>query len=286
MLRQTHPPASSIGIERNEDPPRVASASFMSEVSARFPAQAPEDVDHGERALEAKLSRFVRLGAAETDALRQLGRAVHNVSANQVLIHEGIRIDHVCLLLDGMACRYKMLPGGERQILGYLIPGDIFDAHFIVFNRPDHSVAALCNSKIATIPIVRLAATIRKYPRLATAFACSALVDSAILREWLLNVGQRHAEQRLAHLICELQARLKIVHRVSKDGSFDLPIDQVTLADTIGLTLVHTNRILQRLRKAELICLRQRRVTILDYPRLVFLAGFDENHLHLLLQEI
>lgn len=282
MLRYTGASASGVEVHQSyAGPPADDSASLTSDLSARIPSQTSANVEDRGKSLIAKLSTFIPLGAAETEALRSLTRNICGVSADQVIIHEGIKSDHVFLVVEGLACRYKMLPSGRRQILGYLIPGDMCDAHYMVFNRPDHGMAALCDSKVAKIPIARIAEIVAKYPQLATAFAYSALVDTAILREWLLSVGQRQAEQRLAHLICEIGARLKMVHRVMADGSFDLPINQATLADTIGLTLVHTNRIVQRLRQAGLISLRQRRVTILDRPRLLALAGFDENYLHL-----
>lgn len=231
--------------------------------------------------LAVKMALFADLAPSEVELLESVTRNVRTVHAEQVIVHEGSRTDHICLLVEGLAYRYKMLSGGRRQILGYLVAGDLCDTHFTLNNRPDHSLAAVCNSKIVRIPIERVAAIIASYPRLAIALSLSALVDSAILREWLVNVGQRDAVQRLGHFLCEMESRFRSVGRVDADGSFDLPVNQTTLADTIGATPVHTNRILQRLRQAGLICLSRRRLTILDRQKLVNLAGFDDNYLRM-----
>lgn len=230
--------------------------------------------------LVTRLACFGRLNLAEVDGLTRLSCNPKRQRAEQVLVHEGSRSDYVHLLVHGFACRYKLLSNGRRQILGYLIPGDLCDVHFTVFNRPDHSVACLTESEVVKIPLQAVTDLIAQFPNIGRALSLAAVIDNAILREWLLNVGQRNAMQKLCHLFCEMSVRLKAIGHVAADGSFELPIIQATMADTTGLTSVHINRTLQRLRCEGLISLRQRRLTIPDFARLKSVAGFDEAYLH------
>ena len=231
--------------------------------------------------LVRKLETFVTLRTDEIDALEALSRHPKQYRADQTLIHEGAAVDHVCLIVQGLACRYKLLAGGRRQIMGYLIPGDICDVHFVMLNTPDHSLALVGDSQVVKIPTHKIRDLILRFPKIERALALAGLVDCAILREWLLNIGQRDAMQKLSHFFCEMSVRLKAIGRIHDDGSFELPVNQMTLADTIGLTPVHINRTLQRLRTAGLIRLCQRRLTILDPTRLALVAGFDGNYLRM-----
>ena len=174
-----------------------------------------------------------------------------------------------------------MLVGGRRQIMGYLIPGDICDVHFVMFNTPDHSVALVGDSQVVNIPTHKIRELTLRFPTIERALSLAGLVDCSTLREWLLNIGQRDAMQKLSHFFCEMLVRLKAIDQIHVDGSFELPTNQATLADTIGLTPVHINRTLQRLRTAGLIRLCQRRLTILDAARLAAVAGFDGDYLRI-----
>lgn len=229
--------------------------------------------------LVRKLETFARLGSDEIDALVALSRFPKLVRSEQTLVHEGASIDHVCLVVEGLACRYKLLAGGRRQIMGYLIPGELCDVQFLTCNTADYSVVAVGDAQVVKIPVHKLADLIVRYPKIARALSMSALVDCAILREWLLNIGQRDAVEKLSHFFCEMKVRMNAIGRVDNDGSFELPVNQAALADTIGLTPVHINRTLQRLRTAGLILLSHRRLTILDQESLAAIAGFDAHYL-------
>jgi len=228
--------------------------------------------------LQAMLQQFMRLENDEIAALGSLASHTKLHDAGHILIHEGGTTDYVYLLVEGTASRYKLLPGGERQILGFLIPGDICDVQFIT-HRPDHSVALLSRAKIAKIPSRKMTEFLIHYPRIEWALSRAALLDIAILRQWLLNIGQRDACERLSHLFCEMKCRLSKIGKVESDGSFDMPVNQSALADCTGLSIVHINRTLQRLRNDGLIELRRRRLTILDPERLATLAGFSDDYL-------
>ena len=226
-----------------------------------------------------KLEHFARLDEADIRALDALLAFAKDLRAGQILIHESSVQDHVHLIVRGMACRYKSLPSGERQILGYLLPGDLFEFPFVTLNKPDHSVVLLSDSQVVKIPAQKIIALLAGKPRIERALSLAGLNEISILREWLLNVGQRNAIQKVSHFFCELAHCLARIDQVSEDGSFDLPINQMALADTTGLTPVHINRTLQRLRNDGLIRLCQRRLLILDLDRLATIAGFDNNYL-------
>ena len=256
--------------------PAVPVKSFVP--SIEFPS-ANDSAPATPSALVTKLSAFGVLGAEEVEALELLSRNAKPMQSDHILVHEGSPSDSIYLIVSGLACRYKMLAGGRRQILGYLIPGDLCDIHFAIANRPDYSVSLTGGSSVARIPTWKISELMLRYPVINRALSLASLVDAVILREWLLSVGQRDALQKLCHLFCEMAVRLEAVGGMSDDGSFELPINQVTLADTLGLTSVHINRTLQRLRNEGLIRLCHRRLVILDRERLASIAGFDGAYL-------
>ena len=229
--------------------------------------------------LVAKLSPFMDLDYSDVAALEAIAGSAKPYLSGKILFHEGSVPDHVYLFVRGMACRYKLLLSGQRQILGFLIPGDLCDLQFLALNPPDHSVALLSDAQLVKIPTWKIHDLLADRPSIDRALALAALQDFAILREWLLNVGQRNALEKLAHFFCEMRIRLEAVGQVDGDGSFELPVNQMTLADTTGLTPVHVNRTLQRLRSDGLIQLCHRRLLIIDFARLAAVAGFDGNYL-------
>ena len=229
--------------------------------------------------LIAKLEQFARLSDGDRRLLEDAARDVRRLEAHRDVIAEGDRPDHVHLLLEGWAVRYKVLPGGERAIMAYLIPGDLCDLHVALLDRMDHSIGTLTPARVAYIPRGTVGALMGRGDDLARALLWSTLVDEAILREWLVSMGRRPADKRVAHLVCEMLLRSRAVGLTDDDG-FDLPLTQEELADTMGITPVHMNRTLQLLRQDGLITTEGRRVTVSDPGRLMELADFDPNYLH------
>ena len=230
-------------------------------------------------ALIAKLEIGSPLGKEDRDALLTLCGNVRKVEANRDIIREGESPDHVHLMIEGWAARYKIVPGGGRQITAFLIPGDFCDAHVTILRQMDHGIVALTPAAVAYIPQAVFEALPLGRPELARALWWATLVDEAVLRSWIVNMGRRDAYEGVAHLLCELEVRLLHVGLVL-DGHFDLPLTQEELADSLGLTPVHTNRVLQRLRSEGLIKLKGGALTILDRNGLRKAAGFDANYLH------
>jgi CRP-like cAMP-binding protein len=183
-------------------------------------------------------------------------------------------------MLDGWACRYKQLPDGKRQIVSLFVPGDFCDVNVYILRSMDHSIGAITRLKVAMITPDEMNALTATRPRITQALWWHELVTSAIQREWTLNLGQRSAYERLAHLLIELYMRLNTVGR-AQHGRCDFPLTQNDLADATGLTAVHVNRTLQELRRDGLIELDRKQLQILDLERMVDVSMFNANYLHL-----
>jgi CRP-like cAMP-binding protein len=227
-----------------------------------------------------KMTAFVRLTPEERDVLAALPMRTVRMKAGDDLIREGDRPDRVHLLIDGWACRYKILPDGGRQILAYLIPGDLCDIHIFILKKMDHGISLLSDATVGLIDPQAMLELLDSHPRVARALYWATLVDEAVLREWLVNVARRDPYERLAHLFCEMWLRMATVGLVD-DNRFDLPLTQAELGDTVGLTPVTVNRVIQRLRGEGLITLKGGQLEILDVERLKRIAEFNDNYLHL-----
>lgn len=231
-------------------------------------------------ALFARLEIFVDLRDDEKALLAGLDRDVRKFKPRQSIIREGDRPEQVHLIISGWAVRYKTLPDGSRQIIGFLLPGDFCDLHVAVLRQMDHAIVALTACEVAFIPSAEIDKLTSHHNSLAKALWWGTLVDEAVLRNWVVNIGRRDAHERIAHLLCELHLRMKMIGLVS-NGKCSFPLTQEELADATGLTSVHTNRTLQRLRSEGLIELQGRMLTVLDTQALAKVAGFDPGYLHI-----
>ena len=224
------------------------------------------------QALLRKLRTF-GLESRDLQAVERLCGDVRELQGGD-LIREGERPARVHLLLEGWACRYKLLPDGARQIMAFLIPGDLCDIHIFVLKTMDHAIGLLGPAKVAFIEPDAMLEIMDRHPRVARALWWATLVDEAVLREWLVNIGQREAYERIAHLLTEMWLRMRAVGLAEGDA-FSLPLTQTELGDTMGLTPVSVNRALQRLRKLGLISLDQKQLTIHDPQGLMEVAGLS-----------
>jgi CRP-like cAMP-binding protein len=229
--------------------------------------------------LIAKLEQFRKLTPEDCEALEDAVVRVTDYAAREDIIQQGEKPDFVHLLLEGWAGRYKILAEGERHIMAYLIPGDLCDIHVTLLNQMDHSIGALSPCKVALISLEKMMRILDTREDLSRALWWSALVDEATLREWLVTLGARPADKRIAHLICEMLLRTRAVG-LSTDDSFELPLTQQELSDTMGMTVVHMNRMLQELRGRNLIESKGKRMIIKDLAALMEFSGFDPLYLH------
>jgi CRP-like cAMP-binding protein len=192
-----------------------------------------------------KLEGLHDLSHEDKSLLERHSRPLREIPAKQDIIQEGDMPGDVFLILSGFACRYKLIEGGKRQIMAFLVPGDFCDFQVSILQRMDHNIGTLSRCQVVRIKRDAIL-ELTERPAIARAFWWASLVDAATLREWLVNIGQRAAETRIGHLLCELLVRLEAVGLV-KDNAYSLPISQTDLADAMGVTVVHTNRMLMAL---------------------------------------
>lgn len=231
--------------------------------------------------LVRKLQRFARLSSEDRQALNEAARLnVRRIGSREDIIREGESPDQVNLILSGWACRYKQLEDGRRQIIAFFLPGDLCDTHVFVMREMDHSIGTLSAVTVAEINRDALTAITELHPRITQALWWEMLVATAVQREWTVNIGQRTATERLGHLFCELFLRMRAVD-LTDGNSCELPVTQVDLADALGLSNVHVNRVLQELRANGLVTLRGRQLTIPDLAALKAASLFNPNYLHL-----
>jgi CRP-like cAMP-binding protein len=231
--------------------------------------------------LSLRLQAYTRLSQADIATLDQLSRkGVRQVGARRDLIREGDKPRSVFLILEGWACRYKQLPDGRRQVVSFFIPGDVCDLHAYILKEMDHTVGAISPIKVAEIARDDFEAMMLNHPRITQALFWDELVTVAIQREWTLNLGQRTAYERIAHLLVEMFMRLQVVG-LTDGNRCDFPLTQNDIADATGLTAVHVNRTLQDLRRDGLVELHSRTLIIPDMQRLKGAALFNDNYLHL-----
>ncbi|MEX6504888.1 Crp/Fnr family transcriptional regulator [Jiella sp. M17.18] len=231
-------------------------------------------------ALIRKLQSVLELTDDERTALMVLSLNARHVGSRQDLIHEGERPRTVDLILEGFACRYKLLSGGKRQITDFLLPGDMTDLDICIIGKMDHAVATISPCSVVEMPLSAIEDLTAHHPRVVKAMRRMALVEKAILRERIAGMGQRSADRQLAHLLCELLVRLQTVGYAGKND-YRLPLRQQDLGDTLGISLVHANRMLQQLRDQGLISLDGRRLVIHDVKALMERGEFKPDYLHL-----
>jgi CRP-like cAMP-binding protein len=227
-----------------------------------------------------KLANFTTLSAEEEAALQASCRDVRVYAAGEDMIAQGDRTGGVRLLLEGFSCRYKVLEDGRRQIVAFFVPGDLCDLRVFILKRMDHSIGAVVPSRVAIIAPADILEMTNRFPNLTRALWWSTLVEEAVTREWVVNVGRRNARERIGHLFCELLFRFRAVG-LSRGNSCAMPLTQVQLAETLGLSSVHVNRTLQELRRQKLISLDDGTLTIENPDKLMEAALFNPDYLHL-----
>lgn len=232
-------------------------------------------------ALTRRLEEYTPLTDSDRAELARLcAQSTRTIAAKRDLISEGDAPRSIYVILDGWACHYRMLENGRRQIVDYAIPGDLCDLNLFVLDRMDHSICAITRLKVAEVGREVLHRVVTNFPNITTALWWVELVSKSIHREWIVNVGQRSARERIAHLFCELFLRLESVG-LTNGFSCDFPLTQNEIAETTGLTSVHVNRTIQELRREGLLILERHRLTIPDMFALESAGLFNPNYLHL-----
>jgi len=228
-----------------------------------------------------RLESIAPVSDDERQAIAALPITVRDLRADQDIVRDQDRPSQCCVILEGFACRYKLLPGGRRQIVSFHIPGDIPDLQSLHLEVMDHNLGTVVASKVAFIPHETVRLFLRAHPRIADVFWRETLIDAAVFREWVVNVGRRDAYGRIAHILCEVYVRLRAVGLVNGQ-SYLMPVTQAELGDATGMSTVHVNRTLQELRRDGLISTpRSGQVVIESWDGLQKAGEFDQTYLHL-----
>jgi CRP-like cAMP-binding protein len=177
-----------------------------------------------------------------------------------------------------------MLADGERQIMAFLVPGDLCDVEVFILEALDHNITAMSTTTCVLIPAKVVEDLLTESSKLTKALWWSTMTDSAVLRERIVDHGSRDARERIAHLFYEMLVRYRIVAETT-DDSFPFLMTQEDLADASGMTPMHVSRTLAQLREEGLIDLKSKVLTVLDPPRLKEVAKFNANYLHLIRTE-
>jgi CRP-like cAMP-binding protein len=231
--------------------------------------------------LGRRLARMGEISTAEMELLRASALGTRReANARYDLIREGDAPHAVFLIVSGWAARYKTLEDGRRQTVGFLIPGDLCDLNNALLAEMDHSIGALNSVSYVEIGHDVIAKLSDDHPRIARLLWKQLLATLSIQREWVLNLGQRSAMERIGHLFCEVFVRMRLVG-LATQNEIDMPLTQQDIADATGLTSVHVNRTLQEMRSRALITLSHRTLRIADFAALAELSLFTPAYLHL-----
>ena len=228
--------------------------------------------------LARKLSAFVALSDEDLAMLDRLHQRRRTFIAGVDLVHQGQADQTAYILAKGWVCSYKMLPNGNRQIIDFQIPGDFLGLRSVLFRTADHNIEPVTKVEASVVVVTDLLEAFANTPRLATAVLWAASRDEAMVVEHLVGIGRRNALERTAHYLLEFGARLKLVGLGTKEG-YGCPLSQYMLADALGLSAVHVNRVLRQLREMELLTFQKGHVAFDDFDRLVELADFDTAYL-------
>ncbi|MGI4946812.1 MAG: Crp/Fnr family transcriptional regulator [Janthinobacterium lividum] len=234
----------------------------------------------GASSLARKLALFVPLPEGDRRALDALLVSEEQFPADADIVAEGAAPRSVFLLQAGMAVRYRNLRDGRRQIMTFLIPGDLCNPHMFLLKAMDHSIGSLTSVRIAALSREGLMRMSASRPRVSAALWWSTLQEESMLRERIVSLGRRDARGRVAYLLCELLWRFSAMG-LAEGGMYRLPLTQTELGDALGLTPVHINRVLKEFREQRLIAMEQRLLKVLDIEGLQNLAAFNKEYLHL-----
>jgi CRP-like cAMP-binding protein len=227
-----------------------------------------------------RLSLHGKLSAEDEEAVSALPTHLRNLEPHQFVVHEGEKPTHSCVIVSGFAIRHKLGADGGRQIVNIHMAGDMVDLQNSLLTTADHNVEALVAMSAAFIPREAIIELAFGRPAVGKALWLETLIEGSIAREWIMNVGRRSAPKRLAHLFCEFAYRLDAVG-IGSECNYELPMTQAQLADAVGLTSVHVNRMLKCLHDAKLITRSRRAVAISNLQALAAYGDFRSTYLHL-----
>jgi CRP-like cAMP-binding protein len=221
-----------------------------------------------------RLSRLLDLSPSDLASLERIVENERVVKKRRDLVVLGHPYRNLCFVGNGHAIRYKMLRNGKRQILNVILPGDVIGFPVSFFDRSIYSVVAVSDLTYNVCPLDAYVRLCHERPQFGLALSWLAAHEAAIYAEHIVDLGRRTPLERLAHLLLEIHARLLVVGRAEPKG-FELPFSQEVMADVLGLSVPHLNRVMQQLRGEGLITSRARVVELTDLASLQTLAQYQ-----------
>ncbi|MDT0576998.1 Crp/Fnr family transcriptional regulator [Croceicoccus sp. F390] len=233
------------------------------------------------------LSLFVKdlalrapLSPADRDAIYKLPHTLRILETSAYALREADMPTHCGVLVSGFAFRQKIASDGGRQIMAILLPGDAIDLQNLFLDVSDHSIQMMTRGQLAMLRREDIQEIVRTRPGVRQAIFIKILAEASIFREWLVNLGQRQAPERVAHLLCELGFRFEVLGLAEKYG-YELPITQEELGDATGITSVHVNRILKKLDASGFVTRNRRQISFSNWSDMRTIAGFNARYLHM-----
>jgi CRP-like cAMP-binding protein len=228
--------------------------------------------------LTRKLRCVVQLSSSELACLSDIQCHPVHFKRGADLAHEGDTAHKAFILQSGWACCYKDLPEGGRQIISFPLPGDLMGLGSILLRSSDHSFAALTDVVVSPFGVPTMMALFEKFPRVAAAILWAESRNAAMVIEHLVDIGRRSAIERVAHCLLELRQRLQLVGLAS-ETEFECPLTQYDLADALGLSPIHVNRVLRKMRQRDFLTLSSHTAMVHNLAGLTNLAGYDSDYL-------
>jgi CRP-like cAMP-binding protein len=220
-----------------------------------------------------RLRNIVDLSPLDLDGLRGVIEAALTVKKRRDLVLDGYEYCKLCFVKDGFAARYKLLRSGKRQIVNFVLPGDVVGLPGSFLDRAAASVVALTEMRLQVCSLEAFVGLCYRRPKFGLVLTWLAAQEAATYAEHIIDVGRRTPIERLAHLLLETHARLASVGNAG-EFAFNLPFTQEMMSDALGLSVPHLNRMLTKLRADGMIAVNERRVEFIDPKALQQLAQF------------
>lgn len=217
---------------------------------------------------------FVDLTLPDLQSLRGVIEAEITVKKRRDLVLDGYEFSKLCFVKDGFAARYKLLRNGKRQIVNFVLPGDVVGMPGSFLDRAANSVIAVSDMTLQICPLEAFVSLCWRRPKFGLLLSWLAMQEAANYAEHIIDVGRRTPTERLAHLLLEIHSRLAMVGMVD-ESAFSLPFTQEMMSDALGLSVPHLNRTLTQLRADGLIAVNDRRVEIVNRKAIELLAQFQ-----------
>lgn len=221
-----------------------------------------------------RLQNHVSLTPSDFDALRAVIESEQPVKKRRDLVLDGYEFCKLCFVKDGYAARYKLLRNGKRQIVSFVLPGDVVGLPGSFLDRAAQSVIAVSDMNLRVCSLEAFVALCYARPQFALALTWLAVQEATIYAEHVIDIGRRSPTERLAHLLLEIHWRLTVIG-IASESAFDLPFTQEMLSDALGLSVPHVNRTLSRLKAEGMICVDERHITFPDLRAIRLFAQFQ-----------